>query len=68
MNKCIKLPSGRILDVNDIIYISQPRFKMGDKYPWYVDIIWAHRIQETLNYYNKEELDSDMNELCKYIL
>ena len=67
MSKCIQLPSGRIVNIDDIIYISNPKYSKSSN-EWSFDITWAYRIVESLNYLYKDVLELDRNELIKNIM
>ena len=61
-NNCIVLPSGSLINIDDIIYMSPIAIKNSDEETRYeFNIIWAHRIEKTLRYqsYHTAEMDWD---------
>lgn len=66
MNTFITLPSNRIVQIDDIIYVSDVKNHnagafLSDKYSYSIDIVWANRVKETFTYLDLNEAQADYN-------
>ena len=60
-----ELPSGKILSIDDIIYIGNC-VKNKDNY-WEFSVLWANRAQEKMKYCGFNECEADRNTLTEAI-
>lgn len=61
----IELPSGRVVNIDNIIYISDVKNKQhileGDQ--WYFDVLWANGQKVSINFNNYEQCELDLHTL-----
>jgi hypothetical protein len=70
MDQHIVLPSGRVLQTDDIIYVGTPKENKGlfTNYAAYMNVMWASRATITLRYKTMRDANHDYEILKKVLL
>ena len=67
---CKELPSGRVLCIEDIIYLGIPKYKIDlfETKTWQFRVTWASRTTEILKYDTQETCQKDHEYIKNFLL